>query len=638
MDRIHINRSSSGDPIFEDPSSPNGRGKDGDVKKETFFGQSIEVTGKDKQGNIQAIKLNKGSLIDYLNTELEIRGEKKLEKGWFIHAGDDKVLTAYRKIFSKEIQPKEVNSATPINPPEVQPNTLTPEVKSATLTPELNAYIGQVNAVKTRIEVDDMMDNMSLPEFSKVVVHTREAIMNKVLESVPKDRDVIFLLGGTGAGKSTTTCFLRGDKMTLHNDKYSSENDKDNIIGHSTKSETFLPNIAITDNLTIVDFPGFEDSKGAAVALGMESALKALLDEYQPKILMLESIKNISGRSTDAASLGSRLNRLLENKQNCILGLTKYSEDGDFIGIKKLEREQKQSRIENKDNKAILKAEIETLTTMIDNFSKKNPKIYAEMIIKRREKLKEKEQELKTLEEQIPNELNEENNEYKIKIENSWAKIQEKEKVLQKQIGINNILRFDNLDNSAEVLNDLLKAKAVNVNPAPRLDQTDKDLIYKLLTDYALNADSFESNDFEDNLQKFSLIETLLLADPDAAKLMSLPDIDPQIIKDVEKKFLEKCLKDCSTLMISHINKLPESQSKLNEQKKFLFFNRTDQKIIDDPQRMDREWSNLSSKSLGQEADISPFIKHLILSTQQNNFLETMHHFGELFYTKSQMS
>ncbi|WP_158024991.1 hypothetical protein, partial [Candidatus Protochlamydia sp. W-9] len=112
----------------------------------------------------------------------------------------------------------------------------------------------------------------------------------------------------------TTLCFLRGDQMILKDFHYESQSDRQQIIGLSgAASCTFLPTIEIVQNLVIIDFPGFDDTNGSLISLGMECALKALIAKYTPQILILESITNNEGRFAAAAQLGSRLSRLLKN-------------------------------------------------------------------------------------------------------------------------------------------------------------------------------------------------------------------------------------------------------------------------------------------------------------------------------------
>ena len=125
---------------------------------------------------------------------------------------------------------------------------------------------------------------------------------------------------------------------------YESQSDRDRLIGHSeTASCTFLPSVEALSDLVLVDFPGFDDTNGQLISLGMEFALKALVKKYQPKILLLQAITEKERGFKAAAELGSRLSRLLANKEHCFVGITKYSQDSNFREIKTIEEQQKES-------------------------------------------------------------------------------------------------------------------------------------------------------------------------------------------------------------------------------------------------------------------------------------------------------
>ncbi|MFC2049505.1 hypothetical protein ACFLR2_02380, partial [Chlamydiota bacterium] len=120
---------------------------------------------------------------------------------------------------------------------------------------------------------------MSFSLLSHVVLETREAVVQKVISALSalplQGRTILFLIGGTGAGKSTTLCLFRGDKMQLiiPGFYYASQNDRDKLMGHKgATSCTFLPTTEVIGDLVVVDFPGFEDSNGRIIALGLECA------------------------------------------------------------------------------------------------------------------------------------------------------------------------------------------------------------------------------------------------------------------------------------------------------------------------------------------------------------------------------
>ena len=113
------------------------------------------------------------------------------------------------------------------------------------------------------MRTDDQQLNLwPFSQLSHVVLEVREAIIQKVESTIPFDsNNIVFLFGPTRAGKSTTMCFLRGDKMLLKSapqNCYESQSDCGRIIGHSdTASCTFLPSVEALSDLVLVDYPGF---------------------------------------------------------------------------------------------------------------------------------------------------------------------------------------------------------------------------------------------------------------------------------------------------------------------------------------------------------------------------------------------
>jgi flagellar biosynthesis GTPase FlhF len=73
-----------------------------------------------------------------------------------------------------------------------------------------------MKALSTRLDRASENEKITFSQLSHVVLETREAIIRKVESSIPADcHDVLFLIGGTGAGKSTTLSFLLGEVMEL---------------------------------------------------------------------------------------------------------------------------------------------------------------------------------------------------------------------------------------------------------------------------------------------------------------------------------------------------------------------------------------------------------------------------------------
>lgn len=194
--------------------------------------------------------------------------------------------------------------------------------------PRLANHLTLTQSFKTRNQNTEYIRKMSLTEMTQIILEMRKAIIEEVQQTI-SDRKLplVFLIGGTGSGKSTTFCFLRGDEMSLNGFQYDSKNDQTGaLIGHELATScTFLPNIAFTNDFILIDFPGFDDTNGPLVHMGAELALRALLAQYNSKVMVIESITNTSDRYSAIEGLAYRLKRLFKNPEDCLLGLTKYS-------------------------------------------------------------------------------------------------------------------------------------------------------------------------------------------------------------------------------------------------------------------------------------------------------------------------
>ncbi len=396
----------------------------------------------------------------------------------------------------------------------------------------------------TRNDRQAAIEKKSFSLLSHVVIETRQAIIEKVESSIPHHcPNILFLLGSSGAGKSTTFCFLRGDEMILKGSNYESKRDKNSLIGHEQATScTFLPTVELVKDWLIVDFPGFDDSNSPLISLGMECALKALIRKHQPKVLIIESITNTESRFAAAAQLGSRLKRLLEKKEECALGITKYSKDPDFGKIKAIEEQQKRERSRSTPEENQLTIEINVLASL-------NQESLQPMIRQKQQQL-EKIQKEKARQQQLPLPENDE----KIK---SKKNLQERENELLKQIGLAKIIRFDDLQNSKclpSYFENLSQGKALYANPEDSLDPDHEKLIDHLFVNDLLDEmkrvkhGDFKFDNFEESVKESSLISALFSqSHPEIGTFLHLPEIDPLIVRNYDKKivkeFLEKYMR-----------------------------------------------------------------------------------------------
>ncbi|MFC2049256.1 hypothetical protein ACFLR2_01105 [Chlamydiota bacterium] len=405
-------------------------------------------------------------------------------------------------------------------------------------------------------EREAKIKEMSFSLFSHVVLETREAVIQKVIGAISaiptQGRTVLFLIGGSGAGKSTTMCLLRGDKMELITPGYyyASQNDRDKLVGHQgATSCTFLPTTEVVGDLVVVDFPGFEDSKGRVISLGLECALEALTEMFQPKILALESITNINGRYAAAAKLGSRLSRLLASKE-CILGITKYSKDPDFRAIKAIEegqrKEEEQRRKELETPSAQEQGMIVAIQSLVGmNMEALQPKIeelQQQLITLQQARLQKREE---PLSEKLPE------TEQKTK---HRKEVEQREKDLSTAIGLKEIVKFDDLETAGIV--DICRSKLSDcpcsrANTQHLLDPNDKavvkevfekDLLPKMLErkDYRLKFEDFK--DFERSVLESSLVRTIFAeSNPEIGLFLHLPEIDPKIVREIDLAIASDC-------------------------------------------------------------------------------------------------
>ena len=400
-------------------------------------------------------------------------------------------------------------------------------------------HLIEMRGLSTRNNRLDAIKKKSFSLLSHVVIETKQVIIQEIENSIPQHcPNILFLLGGSGAGKSTSLCFLRGDEMVLKDFRYESKSDKNFLIGHEQATScTFLPRAELVNDWLIVDFPGFDDSSGPLISLGMECALKALISKHQPKVLIIESITNTEGRFAAAAQLGARLTRLLDKKEECVLGITKYSKDHNFGQIKAIEEQQIKER-------SLPTTEENQLTTEINLLSSLNQVNLQSTIKQKQERLK-KIQEEKALQQQIPLPDSAE------KVKNK-KNLQETEDELLKQIGLTKIIRFDDLQNSTCLplcFADLSQSNALHVNAKHPLDPDHGKLIEHLFLNNLLDRmkqvqyENSKFENFEESVKKFSLIYTIFSqSNPEIGDFFHLPEIDPSIVRNYDKRIVGECI------------------------------------------------------------------------------------------------
>ena len=402
----------------------------------------------------------------------------------------------------------------------------------------------------------DEIEKMTYSQLSHVVLEVREAIIQAVESSIPSASDnIVFLLGPTKAGKSTAMCFLRGDKMLLKpapENCYESQSDRNRVIGHSdTASCTFLPSVEAVRNLVLVDFPGFDDTNGQLISLGMEFALKALIKKYQPKVLLLQSITEKERGFKAAAELGSRLGRLFANKEHCFVGITKYSQDNDFREIKAVEELQKRDRLASlAQEEGSLNAQMSAFTTTLPLLPDGAAKSDIEgRIAGIQQKLAELAQKRTEVQQQaLPLTAQ------KTAILDHLAAT---ENQLLLQIGIDRqrIIRFSDLDDPNHLaachatFAQIPSAEYIRVPFERLLDPDDGDLLEKQFTNN-LEKMIEEKDDYFTDFETFkqailrsSVIATVFArSNPEIGQFLHLPEIDPRIVWGYDQRIVSTCI------------------------------------------------------------------------------------------------
>lgn len=409
------------------------------------------------------------------------------------------------------------------------------------------------------------LENMTFSHMSHVVLETREAIIQAVESSIPAGRpNILFLVGGSGAGKSATLCFLRGDKMVLKDNNYESLNDTNGLIGHDTTTScTFLPNTQVVNDWVIVDFSGFHDTNGQIVSLGMEFAFIALFKKYNPKILALYDITNSGDKFSEASKFGARLSRLLgDPKEDCILGLTQYSKYSDYKDLKALEEKQENERLGQ------TKEEVE-ITTEITVLSGLN-------LLSLQSTIQDKQKKLEALLEEKKQRFQQPLPETEDKV-NKRKKIQEREETLLNAIGLKRALRFCNLEDSnllSSCFKELsapprerppLKELPVQASSRKSLDSEDEKLLdvlfketlvkeMKAKKDYSDNLRDFKT--FEQNILESSLIQTIFSeSNPEVGQFLHLPEMDPTIARKYDAAIIDECFNHYISSVICTLDK-----------------------------------------------------------------------------------
>ncbi len=413
-------------------------------------------------------------------------------------------------------------------------------------------YLLQMKGLETHEARLAHAEQLPFSEISHIILETKQ-VMIDAFTGICQNKPFLFIIGSTGSGKSTTFAFLKGDKMRLENGTYDSPTQ--GLIGHgATTSYTFRPNLHIGDDLTIVDYPGFDDSNGPLIALGMECALKSLVHSLHPKVLVVDPIENIvNGRARRQWALGSMLKRLFGSTEQFFLGMTKYSEDSIYIEIKAIEEKQKERGIRFQT----IEGEIQRNKDDIQKLEEHNDPVFQEMKKRCEEDLARKEADLAQM--KIDDLLDTRD---KTKRQND---LKERESEILIQMGLKGVIPLVDLEYPIQrdrVLGDIVQIEEI-LHPVLKqvLDAGHKMFLedrfeHDLLP--LIEQQTFEEvdlSDLERATLESSLINALLsVSHPEIGNFLHLPEIDHAMAQNFSKKVVEKCHKKLINRIIQGID------------------------------------------------------------------------------------
>lgn len=396
--------------------------------------------------------------------------------------------------------------------------------------------------------------HMAFDDRCNIILETKSIIIDIVRKNIPVSDflKVLFILGCSGAGKSTFYCAIKGDKIEVKDLTYTSKNNPE-LIEHNVISGSFLPHITCVDNFFIVDFGGLDDTNGYLIEWGIEFALKTLLNEYTPKIIVLEPINDIGNRFEAAAKRGRFLDRLfgrttLNSKKEsnpkqevCLLGITKYSRLAYYQQLLDFDTKIFPKRDQLNQTKKTY-AEFIHLEEMSNAFDIK---------------MKQTEILLNLEKEAIEEEL--------LAFQQSKKNVKMMEENLLNQIGLKKFIRIRDIEKPANVVEYLKILKncpnSKNINPILELDflqeKTLTEWFHTEITvnnykNYHLNASFDTSENFEAYVIQNSFIMATQL--PNITRLFNQEIFNSDIMLDLDRKLIKECTdRYCNSLRTLNI-------------------------------------------------------------------------------------
>lgn len=171
----------------------------------------------------------------------------------------------------------------------------------------------------------------SAKDVLRLIVETQDYILHPLAAVQATGKAVVVVVGITGGGKSVVCNWLSGYQVRRDTivDEFGDEIHILNVVRpdgeqlpfgvgeDGTRSMTFAPTVKEFDDFILVDWPGFCDTSGPEVRIGMDLAFRRLTEYFsQLRVLALTPIQSFTvGKTGPARQQLSKLMRLLPPKR-----------------------------------------------------------------------------------------------------------------------------------------------------------------------------------------------------------------------------------------------------------------------------------------------------------------------------------
>ncbi|WP_009630070.1 GTPase [Synechocystis sp. PCC 7509] len=170
--------------------------------------------------------------------------------------------------------------------------------------------------VRGSVSANEVLENSSKEIIKKISSYIEEFNQKDIFE--PKYKQLVFVVGNSGTGKSTLISYLAGDDLVAKtiNGKLIIDNNttSDIEIGHGLESKTFFPQFKDILGTIYCDMPGFGDTRGIVEEIAKAIFMKKVSDYINNvKILVTIAYSDIDARAEGLRSLIKNLSSFIRN-------------------------------------------------------------------------------------------------------------------------------------------------------------------------------------------------------------------------------------------------------------------------------------------------------------------------------------